>query len=132
MTSYLHIGVILFIIVWFCFVVGPPAILIWAIRRWWQTSPRIGDPAWRSYTAIGAIFLVSLSELLWIVSAIWIGARGGGSYDPVFQWIVGLGFFAAPTGLLAGFLGKGTLRWPACSLSIFALLSWLVLGLADS
>ena len=105
--------------------------LVWAIRHWWRATPKIVAPAWRSWLSLGAATLVGLSELLWVVSAIWIVVSGGGSYDRMFQRIVTLGFFAAPAGLLASLFGKGALRWPACSLSILTMCSWLVLGLAD-
>jgi len=32
----------------------PGVILAWALHRWWRTSPRNVEPAWRSYAAIGA------------------------------------------------------------------------------
>jgi len=58
----------LWLIAWFFFLVASPGVLIWAIRRWWGTSPRIEKPSWRSYFAIGAVVLVGSSGLLWVVS----------------------------------------------------------------
>jgi hypothetical protein len=106
-------------------------ILILTIRDWLRTSPRVLAPAWRTYFAVGAITVLSFSELLWTVSAVWIAVQRGASYNPVFQWIGALGFFAAPTALLAGLFGKGKLRWPACGLSVLMMYSWLALGLSD-
>ena len=89
-------------------------------------------PAWRSYLGIGAIALGGVSDLLLAVSAVWVAIHGGEPYNPVFQWIGALGFIAAPASLLAGLFGKGTLRWPACGLSIFMMFSWLIFGLSVS
>ena len=56
----------LFIMVWLLRMVGPPAMLIWATKQWWLSSPRIVAPAGRSYFAVYATALVGLSELLWV------------------------------------------------------------------
>jgi|SRR6266480_486924 len=129
MTSYLPL--IPFIIAWFCLIAGPPAILIGAIQRWWHTSPRISAPAWRTYLAIAAIVLVGFSELLWIVAGVWLDMGGGGSGYTVFPWFARLGFFAAPAGLLASLIGKGTLRLPACIAAVVVMLLWIAMGSVD-
>jgi hypothetical protein len=118
----------LYFVAWGFLIAAP---LVWVIRHWWQTSPRIITPTWRSYLSIGATGLVVLSELSWFVVGFWIVVGGGGSYDPVFQRTAMLGFLAAPAGLLASLFGKGELRWPACSLSILMMCFWLVLGFSD-
>jgi len=102
-------------------------ILIWAVRRWWRTSPRIGMPPWRGHLAIGAIALVGLSELLWIVFGVLLNVSigRGESYESLVKWIAGLGMFAAPAGLLASLFGKGTLRRPACGLAIVMGILWV-------
>ena len=113
------------------FVGGPPALLIWAFQRWWRVSPRITEPLWRSYLAIGAISLAGLSDLLWIIWHFWALAIGGlHVYDQVLVWFVRLGFLTAPLGLLTSILGKGSLRWPACSLSAVMIFLWIASGLA--
>jgi hypothetical protein len=125
---FLRLSELPFIIVSsFLVVVGPPAILIWVVRRWWRTSLRIDTPVWRSYFAIGAIILVGLSVLLRIISGAWADLSGGGGFpdNPVFIWLFGIGFFAAPAGLLASLFGKGTLRWPACWLSALMTFLWI-------
>jgi hypothetical protein len=118
----------LYFVAWSFLMAAP---LVWAIRYWWQTSPRIITPTWRSYLSIGATSLVVLSELSWFVVGFCIVVRGGGSYDLVFQRTAMLGFLAAPAGFLASLFGKGELRWPACSLSILMMCSWLALGFSD-
>src|ERR1700687_4557583 len=121
MTLYL-----LQLIVSFFFFVSPPAILVWAIRRWWRTTPRIGVPAWRSYLAVGAISFAALSELLWIISGFWARAIGGFHvYDPMLIWFVRFGFLAGPAGLLTSLFGKGLLRWPDWGLSAGMTLLWI-------
>ena len=121
------LGLLAAIIQGLFFIVGPPAILVWAIRRWWRTSPRIAPPAWRSYLAVGAIVLVGLSQLLRIVTGVWADVSGGGGFpdNPIFTYLFGLGFLVAPGGLLAILFGKGTLRWPACGLSALMTFVWI-------
>ena len=110
-----------------CSVIAVP--LVWVIRRWWRTTPKIIAPAWRSYLAIGAIALVGLSELLWSVFGIWVSVNGGWSDNPVFLRVFGFGFYAALAALLASLFGKGTLRWPACGLSTALTFWWIYTGL---
>ena len=108
------------------FTVGPPAILVWVVRRWWRSSPRICAPAWRSYCAIGAIALVGLSLLLRFVTGIWVDINGELVFDnPAFRWLFGAGFLATPIALLVSFLGKGNLRWPALGLSALMTYVWI-------
>jgi len=124
---FARLGLLAAVIQGLFFIVTPPAILVWAIRRWWRTSPRIAAPAWRSYLAIGAIVLVGLSQLLRIVTGVWADVSGGGGFpdNPAFVRLFGLGFFAAPAGLLVSLLGKGVLRWPACWLSALMTFLWI-------
>ena len=123
---FARLGLVAVVIQGLFFVVTPPAILVWAIRRWLRTSPRIAAPAWRSYLAIGAIVLVGLSQLLRILTAVWASVSGGGGFpdNPVFIFLFELGFLVAPAGLLASLFGKGTLRWPACGLSALMTFVW--------
>ncbi len=112
-------------------IILPGAILAWALQRWGRTSPRIVEPAWRSYAAIGATLLVASSDLMLIVYGVLVEMSGNGSCDhSLCPWVARLGFFAAPIGLLASLPGNGKLRWPACGLSAFMTLLWLVAGLA--
>src|SRR5260370_4708915 len=98
---FARLGLLAAVIQGFFFIVTPPAILVWAIRRWWRTSPRIAAPAWRSYLAIAAIVLVGLSQLLLIVTGVWADVSGGGGFpsNPAFIWLLGFGFLAAPAGV---------------------------------
>lgn len=123
--SFASLGLLAAIVQWLFFIVGPPAILVWAIRRWWLTFLRIVAPAWRSYLAVGAIALVGLSELLWIVAGVWADVSSGGGLNPVFTYLFGLGLLVALAGLLASLFGKGTLRWPACGLSALMTFVWI-------
>src|SRR5215472_2939831 len=103
----------------------PIAFLAWAVRRWWRTSPRIGTPAWRSYTAIAAVSMAGVSVLVWIVIPIWAHAIGGFPYyDPVLMRLYAVGFLTASVGFLPSFAGKGKLRWPAFFLSLTMDVLW--------
>jgi hypothetical protein len=79
--------------------------------------------------AIAALILTGLSELLWIVSSVWVDAFRGYHFR-VFLWIVRLGSFTGPVGMLGSLFGKGTLRWPAFSLSVVMTLLWIHTGSA--
>jgi hypothetical protein len=121
------------LVAWCLLVLATLTTLIWAVKRWWRTSPRIGTPAWKGYLAVGAIALVGLSELLWILFGILVNVGRGDSYDTLLTWTAGLGLYAAPAALLASLFGKGILRWPACTLSIvmgglWVALFWLFSG----
>lgn len=118
----------LYITVWLLSIAGPPAFLIWAIKRWWVSSPRIIAPAWRSYLAIGATALVGLSNLLWLVFGIWLDLNGGRSYESTFTWLAVIGFIAAPAGFVASVLGKGNLRRPAYYLGVVMTILWVGIG----
>jgi hypothetical protein len=133
MTSYIPVirGIpflIIWLCVWFSLIVGPPAFLIWAIRRWWISSPRIIAPAWRSYLAIGATALVGLSNLLWLVFGIWLDVNGERSYESIFASLAAIGFIAALVGFLGSLLGKGSLRRPAYYLGIVMSILWVGMG----
>ena len=108
----------------------PGVILAWALHRWWRASPRIVEPPWRSYGAIGASGLVAWSSFLSIVYGILVEMGRTGTCE---YWVCGLialsGFSAAPLGFLASLVGNGKLRWPACGLSAFMTLLWLAAGL---
>src|SRR5260221_12693719 len=111
--------------------IAPPVILIWALQRWWRTSPRISPPVWRSYVAIAAIGLAGVSVLLWFVSGFRARAVGGFYVDDrALIWFVRFGFLAGPAGFFARLFGKGTLRGPACGLSAFMTLLWIAKGIA--
>ena len=102
------------------------AILMWAFRRWWGSSPRIGLPAWRSYVAIGAFCLATLSFLLWLTLVAWARAIGGFPfYDPVVMRFYGLGFLTGASGIAMSLAGKGRLRWPACGVSALMTFLWI-------
>jgi len=116
------------LIAWCIMIVGPPTVLVYVVRHWWHLSPRIEAPKWRSYAAIGAIALVGLSQSLLLVFGIWLDVTGGRSYQGAFTWLAAVGFLSAPTGFLASLLGKGTLRWPACSLAVLMTILWFGMG----
>jgi hypothetical protein len=104
---------------------APPAILIWAVQRWWHTSPKISEPAWRSYFAFAAISLAGISSLLWLISEIWAVVIGGFPYyDPVLLRFYRWGGWTGLAGLLASLAGKGKLRWPAFGLSFLMEVFW--------
>ena len=109
----------------------PGVILAWALHRWWRTSPRIVEPVWRSYAAIGASGLATWSIFLFIVYSILVAMGTTGTCE---YWVCGLialsGFAAAPLGFLASLPGNGKLRWPACGLSALVTAFWLIAGLA--
>lgn len=116
------------ILVWLLIIAGPPAFLIWAIKGWWASSPRIIAPPWRSYLAIGATSLVGLSNLLWLVFGFWLDINGGRSHESMFTWLAAIGFIAAPAGFLASLVGKGNLRRPACYLGVVMTILWAGMG----
>jgi hypothetical protein len=104
---------------------APPAILVWAVERWWRISPRISEPSWRSYVAIGAIASAGISSMLWLVSIVWARVIGGFPYyDPVLLRFYHWGFWTSTVGLFISLIGKGKLRWPACGLSFLMELFW--------
>src|SRR5258707_7593569 len=106
--------------------IAPPVILIWALQRWWRTSPRISPPVWRSYVAIAAIGLAGVSVLLWFVSGFRARAVGGFYVDDrALIWFVRFGFLAGPAGFLARLVWEGTVRGAACGLSAFMTLLWI-------
>jgi|SRR5215467_2771503 len=111
---------------------APPAILIWALRRWWRISPRISEPAWRSYLAIGAIGFAGISSLLWLVSLIWARVIGGFPYyDHVLLGFYRWGGWTSTVGLFISLIGKGKLRWPACGLSFLMELFWAMAAMGE-
>src|SRR6267143_970758 len=58
------------LILWLLFPGLPLLILVWALWRWLRTTPRIVEPAWRSYVAIGAISLAGKGKLRWPACAL--------------------------------------------------------------
>jgi len=109
----------------------PLLILIWAIWRWAQTSPRFCRPVWRSYAAFVAICLAGVSSLLWLILSVWARVRGGFPfYDPVVLRFYRWGLLLGLAGFVSSLPGKGKLRWPACGLS--ALMTFLWFGAALS
>jgi len=75
-------------------IIFPGLILAWALYRWWRTSPRILEPAWRSYAAIAAAVLVAVSDLMLIVYGVLVEMSGNGSSDhSLCPWVARLGFF---------------------------------------
>src|SRR5215472_10958001 len=99
--------------------------------RWWRTSPRILEPAWRSYAAIAAAVLVAVSDLMLMVYGVLVEMSGNGSSDhSLCPWVARLGFLAGPFGFLATLPGNGKLRWPGCALSALMAIFWLIAGLA--
>lgn len=110
----------------------PVAILIWAIQRWFRSSPRIVDPAWRSYVALVAISLAGISSMLSLTTYIWARVIGGFPfYDPVHLSLMRWGILTSFVGLIVSFVGKGRLRWPACGVSFFMTLLWTMAALAE-
>ena len=107
---------------------GPPLVgLAWALWRWVRSQPRITEPVWRSYVAIGAISFAGISSLLWLISIVWAGVIGGFPYyDPVLLRFYRWGALTSLSGLLISFVGKGKLRWPACGLSSLMVLLWFM------
>jgi hypothetical protein len=105
---------------------GPLGFLAWSVRRWLRTAPRIVSPAWRSYFAFAATSLAGVSVLVWIVVGIWAQAIGWFPfYDPVLMRLYAWGFLTGFAGLVAGLVGKGKLRWPACGVSALMTFLWL-------
>jgi hypothetical protein len=104
----------------------PLGFLAWSVRRWLHTTPRIVSPAWRCYFAFTATSLAGVSVLVWIVMEIWARAIGGFPfYDPILMRLYAWGFMTGFAGLVAGLVGKGKLRWPACGVSALMTLLWL-------
>lgn len=102
-------------------------ILIWAFLRWWRSTPRIGVPAWRSYTAIGAFCVSVLSFLLWLTLFAWAHAIGGFPfYDPVVMCFYALGFLTGVLGMVLSLIGKGKLCGPSFSFVAIMTLLWVL------
>jgi len=115
------------LILWPLFPGLPLLVLAWALWRWLRTTPRIVEPAWRSYVAIGAIGLAGVSALLWVVSLIWARAIGGFPfYDPVLLRFYRWGFLTSVLGLFVSLVGKGKLRWPTTGLSLLMSMLWFM------
>ncbi len=115
------------LILWPLFPGLPLLILAWALWRWLRTAPRIVEPAWRSYMAIGAIGFAGASSMLWLISLIWAMVIGGFPfYDPVLLRFYRWGFLTSALGLLISFAGKGRLKWPSCGLSLLMALLWMM------
>lgn len=114
------------------FLALPLLILLWAIWRWAETSPRIAPPRWRYYSAIVAVGLAGISALLWFISITWARAIGGFPfYDPVLLRFYRWGGLTAMAGLLVSFLGKGKLRWPTCGLSLLMTFLWFAAAMGE-
>jgi hypothetical protein len=120
------------LILWALFSGLPLLILAWALWRWLRTAPRIVEPAWRSYVAIGAIGLAGASSMLWLISLFWAKVLGGFPfYDPVLLRFFGLGGLTGLAGLVMTFVGKGKLKWPACALSLLMVLLWCMAAMGE-
>jgi len=105
----------------------PPAALVFIFWYWMRSSPGIAEPVWRGYSAIGATTLAGISVMLWVFSFVWARKIGGfGYYDPVLMRFYRWGSVTGLAGLVAGFGGAGKLKWPACGLSTFMTLLWLI------
>ena len=64
----------------------PPAALVLIFWYWMRSAPRIAEPVWRGYSAIGATTLAGISVMLWVFSFVWARKIGGfGYYDPVLM-----------------------------------------------
>ena len=120
------------LILWPLFPGLPLVILVWALWRWSRTAPRIVEPAWRSYMAIGAISLAGASSMLWLISLIWARVIGGFPfYDPVLLRFYRWGALTGLAGLVVSFVGKGKLRWPACALSSLIVFLWFMAATSE-
>src|SRR5215472_5528278 len=76
-------------------IIFPGIILAWALHRWWRTSPRIVEPAWRSHAAIMAAVLVGGSDLMMIIYGILTEMSGNGSCNhSLCTSVATIGFFA--------------------------------------
>jgi|HubBroStandDraft_6_1064221.scaffolds.fasta_scaffold2815163_1 hypothetical protein len=105
----------------------PPAALVLTLWYGMRSSPRIAEPVWRGYSAIGAATLAGVSVILWVFSFVWAQKVGGfGYYDPVLMRFYRCGSITGLAGLVAGFGGAGKLKWPACGLSTLMTLLWLI------
>jgi hypothetical protein len=112
-----------YIISWIAVPVG----LTWTIWTWWNSSPRVESPEWRSYLGLGALNLAGISALLFLFLAIWARVRGGFPfYDPVLLRCYGLGFITGAGGFLLSLPGKGKVRWPACVISFAMMFIWIM------
>jgi hypothetical protein len=113
----------------FAFLLG---VFGWTFRRWLRSSPRISLPVWRSYSAVFAFSLATLSFLLWLVLFAWARAIGGFPYyHPVVMRFYGWGFLTGAAGLLVSLIGKGKLRWPACGLAALMAFLWLAAATSE-
>jgi len=98
--------------------------LIWAVRRWWRLPVRIEAPAWRSYPAIGVFALVGVSQFLLIATGIWLDI--GRSGNPIQGRLLQAGALIALAAPFVSLLGRGTLRWQGCGLSLLNIFVWFV------
>ena len=105
----------------------PPVALILVLWHGMRSSPRVAEPAWRGYTAIGAASLAGISVMLWVASFVWARKVGGFAYyDPVLMRFYRLGSVTGLAGVVAGFGGAGKLKWPTCLLATFMTLLWII------
>jgi hypothetical protein len=114
------------------FLVLPMVIILWAIFRWSDSSPRISKPRWRYYLAVAAAALAGASTALWLISIVWARVIGGfGFYDPVLLRFYRWGALTAMGGLLVSLAGKGKLRWPTCGVSVLMTLLWFAAAMGE-
>jgi len=120
--GFMYFIIPLYLVCW----VLVPVTLAWALRRWWNSQPRIELPTWRSYVAFTSFILGGLSVLLWIVLVIWARVAGFRHYDPILLRSYGVGLLLGLAGFVLSFPGKGKLRWPACFISFAMVFMWFV------
>ena len=64
--------------------------------------------------------------MIWIFMGIWAHAIGGFPfYDPVLMRMYAGGFLTGSAGIITALLGKGKLRWPACSVAALMTFLWM-------
>jgi len=99
---------------------------VWAIQRYWRAEPKIGLPAWRSYSALSAFVVAAVSMVLWYSAVFWTTWKYGFMlYDQFFPRFDVPGMLLALGGMVLSLSGRGKLRWPACFVSFAMAYMWL-------
>jgi hypothetical protein len=98
----------------------------WKWVTWFRSAKNVTQD-WRGYVAFVGLCLATFSTVLSVFLFIHATITGGYSfYHPVELFCIRFGFLTALLGLVASFLGKGSLRLHVAAISTVNLLVWLI------